>query len=80
MTEVLLPSHRYFSSAEPSGRRNTLKGVFKRLTQSNSRYVMNESKMKPLVYVDINFGKGKVGRIALFPGDDPQALAENFSR
>jgi len=32
----------------------------------------------PLLYVDINVGLGKVGRIGLHEGDDPAVLAQNF--
>jgi len=34
----------------------------------------------PLLYMDVNLGPGKTGRIGLHEGDDPAELALNFSR
>ena len=34
----------------------------------------------PLLYMDINLGHGKSGRIGLHGDDDPNALAANFAR
>ena len=34
----------------------------------------------PLLYMDINLGPGKTGRIGLHGDDDPDALAANFAR
>jgi len=32
------------------------------------------------VYVDVNVGPGKTGRIGIHKGDDPKVLAKNFAR
>jgi hypothetical protein len=32
----------------------------------------------PLLYVDVNLGKGKNERISVFPGDKAEELAERF--
>jgi hypothetical protein len=34
----------------------------------------------PLLYMDVNLGPGKTGRIGLHQGDDPVQLAGNFAR
>jgi len=33
----------------------------------------------PLLYIDVNLGAGRTGRIGIYKGDDPQVLAKNFS-
>lgn len=34
----------------------------------------------PLLYMDVNLGPGRTGRIGLHQGDDPVQLAANFAR
>ena len=33
----------------------------------------------PLLYMDVNLGHGRQGRIGIYEGDDPRVLAKNFS-
>ena len=33
----------------------------------------------PLLYVDVNLGQGRTGRIGIYRGDDPVVLAHNFA-
>ena len=37
-------------------------------------------KKTPLLYMDVNLGFGKSGRIGIHDGDDPRALAVGFGR
>eukprot|EP00761_Pharyngomonas_kirbyi_P012813 gb/GECH01012840.1/.p1 GENE.gb/GECH01012840.1/~~gb/GECH01012840.1/.p1 ORF type:complete len:730 (+),score=182.83 gb/GECH01012840.1/:1-2190(+) len=36
-------------------------------------------RSKPLMYLDVNLGPGKTGRIGIHKGDDPAEVAKNFS-
>lgn len=48
---------------------------------SQERYERRvETRAAPLLVVDVNLGKGKVGRVHVHAGDEPAALAENFCR
>ena len=38
------------------------------------------ARAAPLLYMDVNLGPGKTGRIGLHEGDEPAALAANFAR
>jgi hypothetical protein len=35
--------------------------------------------VKPLLYMDVNLGPGRTGRIGIHEGDDPKVLAKNFA-
>ena len=37
-------------------------------------------RKQPLLFMDVNLGPGRTGRIGLHAGDDPQMLAANFAR
>lgn len=37
-------------------------------------------KPKPLLFMDVNMGPGKTGRISIHEGDDPNVLASNFAQ
>jgi hypothetical protein len=36
-------------------------------------------RTRPLLYMDVNLGPGKTGRIGIHEGDDPAVLAQNFA-
>lgn len=36
--------------------------------------------MKPFMYLDVNIGLGKTGRVALHKGDDPMEKARSFAQ
>ena len=38
------------------------------------------TREKPLVYVDVNVGLGRTGRIGLYAHDNPRDLAHNFAK
>ena len=38
------------------------------------------NRRPPLLYVDVDMGLGKVGRIGVHEGDEAQSLAQNFAR
>ena len=35
---------------------------------------------KPFMYLDVNIGPGKTGRVSLYKGDDPQYKARSFAQ
>ena len=37
------------------------------------------ARKAPLLYMDVNLGRGKKGRIALYQGDDAESVAANFA-
>eukprot|EP00768_Dysnectes_brevis_P009585 gnl/Dysnectes_brevis/978_a1090_989.p1 GENE.gnl/Dysnectes_brevis/978_a1090_989~~gnl/Dysnectes_brevis/978_a1090_989.p1 ORF type:complete len:620 (-),score=195.49 gnl/Dysnectes_brevis/978_a1090_989:1222-2913(-) len=38
----------------------------------------SQTRSQPLLFIDVNVGGGKTGRIGVYPGDRPQTLATNF--
>lgn len=42
--------------------------------------VRRGERKTPLLYMDVNLGPGRTGRIGLHHGDDPEQLASNFAR
>lgn len=41
---------------------------------------MNGNKEEPLLYLDINYGPGRIARIPVRRSDDPHQLSRNFAR
>jgi hypothetical protein len=41
---------------------------------------LNGNKEEPLLYLDINYGPGKIARIPVRRSDDPYQLSKNFAR
>jgi hypothetical protein len=37
-------------------------------------------KKEPYMYIEVNMGAGRVGKIGVHEGDDPAQLAHNFCR
>jgi hypothetical protein len=37
------------------------------------------TRVKPLLFMDVNLGPGRTGRIGIHEGDDPKVLAKNFA-
>ncbi|CDW83694.1 UNKNOWN [Stylonychia lemnae] len=51
------------------------------LSQQNSSQVLdNFTEKMPLLFLDVNLGKGEVSRLVFYNGDDPEYVAESFVR
>ena len=49
------------------------------LEQSGEKSVEEDDSI-PLLFVDVNLGEGKMDRIVLYEGDEPEEVAEEFAQ
>jgi len=47
---------------------------------TEERQAEREARPAPLLFMDVNLGPGRTGRIGLHEGDDPRELAANFAK
>ena len=47
---------------------------------TKERQAEREARPAPLLFMDVNLGPGRTGRIGLHEGDDPRELAANFAK
>eukprot|EP01083_Nonionella_stella_P016364 45717_1 len=67
-------------SSTPSYARHSISTAAKSRTLHDRQAHTAPAASRPLLYVDVNMGRGKLGRIALYPNDDPAKVARNFAR
>ena len=73
-------THKKFEDVLRSGKRTSSSTPSRTQIVPFQFQTDRRERAKPLVYIDVNLGSGKVGRIGIHKGDKPDVLAQNFAQ
>jgi len=73
-------AQREADEEEAAARKAATNAAFKGPQPFSFQTEKRSERKQPLLYMDVNLGPGKTGRIGLHQGDDAEMLAANFAR